>query len=111
MRTKTACAKLFRAFVFITTLLFAFVAQAQRQNLLVEATFEGSNPFSSPLSLAGDQYCCSYSLTQSSEHARAGSYSMKIDLRKSDPVVSASKRAEIEVAQGMDDSPTEGERW
>ncbi len=35
---------------------------------------------------------------------------MKIDLRKSDPLVSSSKRSEIESAGGGD-SPTEGERW
>jgi len=111
MKTKTPYVKLLHLFVILLILSGTDSLFAQRQNLLMELTFEGSNPFGSPVSLSGHQYCCSYSITQSSDHARAGSYSMKIDLRKSDPPVSSSYRAEIETAGSVGDSPTEGERW
>src|ERR1700759_2283903 len=110
MKTKTPYVKLLHTFFVFLFITFTSQAFSQRQNLLLEATFEGSNPFGAPLSLGGHQYCCSYSLTQSTDHARAGVASMKIDLRKSDPAVSSSIRSEVETS-GTDDSPTEGERW
>jgi ribosomal protein L14 len=108
MKTKTPYVKLLRLFLFFSFLTNINLAFGQRQNLLLEATFEGTNPFGSPLSLAGQQYCCSYSLTQSTAQARAGTSSMKIDLRKTDPIVSSSVRAEVEDNIG---TPTESERW
>lgn len=82
-----------------------------RQNLIAELTFEGGNPFGSPATLQFNQTCCSYSLTQSQDQARAGIASAKFDLRKTDPTVSASKRSEFQLVNGLNDSPTEGERW
>lgn len=63
-----------------------------RSNLIVESTFESSNYLANWLNM---QHCCDYSITNSSTVARAGSKSVKFDLRRSDPIVSSSVRSEI----------------
>ena len=61
-----------------------------RKNLLLESTFESS--FSE---WKNSQHCCSYSTGMSSSYAKSGSKSMRVELRKSDPDVASSKRAEL----------------
>jgi len=86
------------------------LAECTRSNVIFTAGFEGSSPFAAPISLAGGQYCCSYSLTQSTDTFRAGGGSFRIDLRKSDPEVSGSKRVEIEVDNSIS-QPITATRW
>ena len=80
-----------------------------RNNLLLEGTFENPD-YLSVWDLGGQQYCtsCAYAHTQSTEHVRAGSSSIRFEVRKTDPLVSNSRRTEIEENIG---TPTEGERW
>ncbi len=76
-----------------------------RQNLIIESTFESATPF------AGwhyTQFCCSYSITASTEKARTGTKSMRIELNKTDATVAASKRAEINENTS---EPLNAERW
>jgi hypothetical protein len=91
----------------IIFLLIPLQAFCQRQNLLLEATFEGNNAFVG-FSLAGHQYCCSYSITQVINPEGPGKV-LKYDLRRTDTIVSSSVRAEIEL-QGTD-APENSERW
>lgn len=75
-----------------------------RKNLLFESGFEGSN------FLAGwsnDQHCCDYSVQQSSEVAREGSSSLRLEVRNTDAQVSNSIRSEITLP-GITD---QGEMW
>lgn len=76
----------------------AFVAPAckkssgGRKNLIFESGFEGSNY------LAGwtnDQHCCDYSIQQSSEVAREGRSSLRLEVRSTDALVSNSIRSEL----------------
>jgi hypothetical protein len=78
----------------------------QRQNLIKETTFEETDPFSQ---WHNTQHCCSYSITKSnSVPARAGNYSMQVELYKTDATVAASKRAEINESTS---EPINAERW
>lgn len=63
-----------------------------RNNIILEANFEGSNPFSGLLD--EKQYCCSYSITQGAI-AHEGSGSFRAEVRKSDPSTSSGYRAEL----------------
>lgn len=75
-----------------------------RQNLIFEADFEGSAPFDD----FGDPLaCCSSSVTQSSEHARTGTYSFRAVVTEDDQQVSGGYRAEIAPNGDFDT----GERW
>ena len=75
-----------------------------RQNLLLESTFEGAGY------LAGwnnNQHCCAYSVSQSTEKIRAGSNSLKLDIRRTDPTTSGSIRSEIT----LEGDPLNQDRW
>src|SRR5262249_33583326 len=77
----------------------------QRQNLLFEADFEGSEPFAG---FEPDfQACCSDSVTQSSEQHPSGGHSARIIQRPGDDLVSNGYRSEI-ITKGDFDT---GERW
>jgi hypothetical protein len=88
-------------------LLLPICCWSQRQNLLLEATFDGTNPFAG-FTLANEQYCCSYSINQVANPQGPGQV-IKYDLRSTDPIVSSSLRAEIQL-QGTD-APESSERW
>jgi hypothetical protein len=75
-----------------------------RQNLLLEADFEGADPFGS---FENGQHCCDHSVTQSAEQARTGMYSFRAEVRADDPAVSSGYRAEI-VPSSVSDT---GNRW
>src|SRR5690242_1544169 len=76
----------------------------EREHLVVESTFEGSDPFSQ---WDNNQHCCDYSLTQSSEKHTNGTHSMRIDVRDTDPKTSNGIRSEL--VQPVDAVGTE--RW
>ncbi len=65
---------------------------ASRNNIIFDANFEGSNPFSGLLD--EKQYCCSYSITQGAI-AHEGSGSFRAEVRRNDPSVSSGYRAEL----------------
>lgn len=80
-----------------------------RQNLILDANFDGANVFTG-FTTANGQFCCSYSITQSvSPDAGLSIKSLKFDLRSTDAIVSSSKRAEIQLAGT--DAPETSERW
>lgn len=74
-----------------------------RQNLILEAGFEGSDPFDG----FDMQKCCSHSVTQSDAHARTGASSFRAEVAIGDPSVSSGYRAEV-LPQGISDT---GEKW
>lgn len=77
-----------------------------RSNLNLESTFESG--------YAGwnlkDQTCCAYSAAISSDFARHGTKSMRVELRRGDPLISSSARSEIEPDAGSSTSAT-SEAW
>jgi hypothetical protein len=75
-----------------------------RQHLLLEADFEGPDPFAD---FANEQHCCEHSVTQSMDQARTGTSSFRAEVRPDDPAVSAGWRAEIVPASVSDT----GLRW
>ncbi|MEI9810414.1 MAG: polysaccharide lyase [Bacteroidota bacterium] len=75
-----------------------------RNNLILEATFEGNNALSG---WDNDQHCCDYSLTQSHDKFTEGSSSLRIEVRSTDPQTSKSIRSEL--VQKSDEVGTE--RW
>jgi hypothetical protein len=77
-----------------------------RKNLMLESTFEPQDFLAGWDNL---QHCCAYSLTQSTDRARQGTHSIKIDLRSTDAIVSSSVRSEL--TQKQDDSAETMERW
>lgn len=77
-----------------------------RHNLTLESTFEAGY---SGWNIT-DQTCCSYSATLSSDFARKGGKSMRIELRRGDPLISSSARSEIEPDAGSSNSAT-SEAW
>lgn len=80
-----------------------------RANLIFENSFEGS-PFTG-FTTANHQYCCDYSITHVAAPDGIGK-ALKYDLRKSDPTVSSSKRAEIQLAGPSGANTLDGmERW
>lgn len=77
-----------------------------RKNLSLESTFETNyNGWN-----ITDQTCCAYSAALSSDFARAGKKSMRIELRRGDPLISSSARAEIEPDAGSSNSES-SEAW
>lgn len=75
-----------------------------RNNLILESTFEGSDPFSD---WGNVQHCCDYSLTQNHDKFTEGANSMRIEIRSTDPQTSSSIRSEL--TQGGDEVGIE--RW
>ncbi|MDP4263742.1 MAG: polysaccharide lyase [Bacteroidota bacterium] len=76
----------------------------ERDHLLVESSFEGSNPFSE---WTNNQHCCDYSLTQNTDKYTDGTHSMRVDVRSTDPLTSSGIRSEL--VQPVDKPGTE--RW
>ncbi|MEI9809123.1 MAG: polysaccharide lyase [Bacteroidota bacterium] len=64
---------------------------------MLESTFEGANYL---VGWANYQHCCDYSVQQTTERVKAGSTAMRIEIRKTDGMVSGSIRSEI--TQGND---------
>lgn len=77
---------------------------SQRQNLLLETTFESSNFLNG---WSNYQHCCDYSVQQTQEQFKAGSKALRIEVRRSDPQTSGSIRSEI--TQPSD--PMNQDRW
>lgn len=76
----------------------------ERHNLLLEAGFEGDDPWAG---LVNQQHCCEHSVTQSSAQARTGNYSFRAEVREDDPAVSSGYRAELT----LDDISDTGDKW
>jgi hypothetical protein len=76
----------------------------QRQNLLLEAGFEGNDPWAG---FVNQQHCCDHSVTQSSQQARTGSSAFRAEVREDDPAVSSGYRAELT----LDDISDTGDKW
>src|ERR1700754_2011978 len=79
-------------FLLLVFFMSGTMIYGQRQNLIIETTFEGTNY------LAGwgnYQHCCDYSAQQSTERVKAGSNAFRIEVRKNDEQVSGSIRSEI----------------
>jgi hypothetical protein len=76
----------------------------EREHLLVESSFEGSDPFED---WANDQHCCDYSLAQSTDQFTEGKSSLRLEVRSTDPMTSGSIRSEL--TQPADNINTE--RW
>ncbi|MEO8404378.1 MAG: polysaccharide lyase, partial [Chitinophagaceae bacterium] len=83
-------------------------ASTAKATLLLDNNFDGTSPFAG-FTLANQQFCCSYSITQATSPDGAGGNSLKFDLRSTDAIVSSSKRAEIQLAGT--DAPATSERW
>lgn len=81
------------------------ISSTGRKNLLLESGFEGEDFLNG---WGNKQKCCDYSITQSSEVARAGKSAVKFVLLKTDEDVSKGKRSEI---TQNPESSTEVERW
>lgn len=75
----------------ISGLVVSNVAAAQN-NIVFQDDFEGATPYAG---WDGKEGCCSYSLTTSFDGGRIGKKSLRVELRKSDPDVGGSKRAEL----------------
>jgi hypothetical protein len=91
MTTKKHC----RPFCAALLLLLGFFVQknaAAQTNIVFQDDFEGSSIFAG---WDGEEHCCSYSLTNSTNYKRTGRKSLRVELRKSDADVSGNKRAEL----------------
>lgn len=92
--------------LFIGFLLFLGCKKSDNtQKILFESSFEGS----ATTYLTGwndDQRCCDYSMQESSL-AREGKTSLRLEVRKTDPVISSSIRSEVTMPKDYD----YGERW
>jgi len=75
-----------------------------RQNLISQTTFEGANYLSG---WYNNQHCCSYSVQQSTEQIKAGSNSLRFEIKSTDPPTSGAIRSEI----GLDSDPLNDDRW
>ncbi|MBL7740314.1 MAG: polysaccharide lyase [Chitinophagaceae bacterium] len=92
---------LFVLFVFFCA---GHAALSQRQNLLLESTFENGSY------LAGwnnSQHCCAYSVQQTTEQIKGGSNALRMEVRSTDPGVSGSIRSEI----ALNTDPLNEDRW
>jgi ribosomal protein L14 len=118
MKTKTPYVKLLHSiFVFV---LLAITNSLFSQTLLLQSSFEGSNPFAG---FTNNQSCCSYSVTASTAHAHDGTQSYKSEVRVGDPAVSSGWRAELTTPNIQDqgdmwygfsvyfETPTSGQYW
>jgi hypothetical protein len=76
-----------------------------REKIIFETGFEGTGD-SYLMGLENAQHCCDYSV-QHSSLAREGSGSLRLEVRKTDPIVSSSIRSEVTMLTDVD----EGERW
>lgn len=70
-----------------------------RQNIVFEASFDGSKPFMTENELY-KQACCSYSVTQSKSIVRSGDGSFRAEVRGTDKSTSSGYRAEFITAFG-----------
>lgn len=85
-----------------------------RKNLRFEMTTENSDALTKFAQFALYNWnslgeCCGYSIERSTDYARAGNYSTRYELNKTDADVALSKRTEA--ARYSGDEPTLAERW
>jgi hypothetical protein len=93
--------------VYLVLLLFSLACHKAdtSQKVLFESGFEG-NSSTFLTNWDDDQRCCDYSM-QSSPLAREGKNSLRLEVRKTDPIVSSSIRSEVTMPTDYD----YGERW
>ncbi|MBL7743379.1 MAG: heparin lyase I family protein [Chitinophagaceae bacterium] len=84
--------------------IFLVFSKAGIGQILLQSSFEGSNPFSG---FTNNQSCCSYSVTASTAHPRDGSQSFRAEVRANDPAVSSGYRAELTTPNISD----QGDMW
>jgi len=90
---------------FVLLFFFSCKKPESGQKILFESGFEGSS--STFLgNWDNDQHCCDYSVQQSAL-AREGNHSLRLEVRKTDPIVASSIRSEITMINDYD----QGERW
>jgi hypothetical protein len=91
----------------IPALLFSLSCKksGSSQKIIFETGFEGIGD-SYLTGLENAQHCCDYSVQQGSP-AREGRNSLRLEVRKTDPIVSSSIRSEVTMLTDFD----EGERW
>ena len=78
---------------------------SKRKNLLLESTFEEQLPLAK---WRTTQRCCNYSIVPSTDFAREGKQSLRVELRNTDGDIAGSKRSEIFLNS---DSTVNLERW
>jgi hypothetical protein len=100
---KINCAFLFTA-IFLIDAGVVFSQVSQRQNMLLESTFEGASYLSG---WYNNQHCCSYSVQQTTEQVKAGSSALRLEIRSTDPQTSGAIRSEIT----LDSDPLNQDRW
>jgi hypothetical protein len=88
----------------VITLATAMAQSDLRQNLMLESPFEGSNYLNG---WGNNQHCCAHSVLQSSEQVKAGSSSLKLEVRSNDQNTSGSIRSEIT----LEGDPLNQDRW
>jgi hypothetical protein len=89
---------------FLAGVNSSFAQISQRQNMILESTFEGPGYLSGWFN---SQHCCAYSVQQTTERVKAGSNALRLEIRKTDPQTSGSIRSEITV----DADPLNQDRW
>jgi hypothetical protein len=94
----------FRVFLLLAAFLVGDSVSGQRQNLLLESTFENSNYLTG---WANYQHCCDYSVAQTQQQAKAGSNALRLEIRKTDAQTSGSIRSEIT----QPNDPMNQDRW
>lgn len=95
--------------IFVSTLFILFILncrrpEPRRDHLLLESSFEGSNPLEG---WGNKQHCCEYSVAQNDEKFTDSSHSLRLEVRSTDPLISGSIRAEL--VQPVEEIGTE--RW
>ena len=104
MKTKTPYVKTLLIVVGLILSSFVFCTNSLQAQILVQTSFEGSNPFAG---FSTGQACCSYSVTATTAKAHDGLQSFKAEVRLGDPAVSSGYRAEIR-PNNLDDA---GDMW
>ncbi|HTD92728.1 MAG TPA: PKD domain-containing protein, partial [Chitinophagaceae bacterium] len=108
MKTKTPYVKPLRLFFYLLlsfTFFGSFNSFAQRQNIIFESTGEETNAVNKWAVVGG---CCSYSIQKSADVSRAGSYSLRFEVNKTDNLFANGRRAEVNLP-ASDKMPLE--RW
>lgn len=88
----------------LTTANSVFAQESQRQNMILESTFESVSYLSG---WYNNQHCCNYSVQQTAEQVKAGSNALRIEVRSTDASTSGAIRSEIT----LDSDPLNLDRW
>src|SRR6478609_4410885 len=96
-----------KAGIFLLAGILNKAVVSAQTNIVFQDDFEGSSIFAG---WDGEEDCCSYSLTNSTNFKRTGKKSLRIELRKSDAEVAGSKRAEL-IDNSYPVPPETNRRW